>query len=184
MLTVGALFVGLSRLLERYAEKSWQFCKFKTYLLKEYFLIYMQQNTEEAWHKLNCSPQEALLIVADTDEGPEFCHLATQVVAAGEGLVVYIDDNFSRRQKAANLAADIKTATLEQLKELKAAFTEGYGFTKAIVISNRLATCITQVIDSLAKGSVLMLRSQDPQPPILDFSTNRLHYDQMTIVAG
>lgn len=143
----------------------------------------MQQNIEKTWYKLNCTPHDALLIVADTDEGPDFCHLAAQYII-NNGLIVYVDDKASRRQKVAESGADIKVATLEQLEELKTTLTEGYGFTKAIIISNHLATCIRQVVDSLAKGSVLMLRSQDPEPPTLNFSTSRLHYDQMTIVAG
>ena len=142
----------------------------------------MQQNIEETWYKLNCTPHDALLIVADTDEGPDFCHLAAQHIK--EGVIVYIDNKASRRQKVAESRADINIATLEQLNALKVALTEGYGFTKAIIISNNLTACITQVIDNLAKGSVLMLRSQDPEPPTLNFSTSRLHYDQMTIVAG
>ena len=142
----------------------------------------MQQNIKETWYKLNCTPHDTLLIVADTDEGPDFCHLAAQHI--NEGVIVYVDNKASRRQKAAESRSDITIATLEQLKDLKVDLTEGYGFTKAIIISNHLAACITQVVDSLAKGSVLMLRSQDPEPPTLNFSTSRLHYDQMTIVAG
>ena len=142
----------------------------------------MQQNIKETWYKLNCTPQDALLIVADTDEGPEFCHLAAQHI--NKGVIVYVDNKASRRQKAISYCTDLKVGNLEQLHELKAAFTEGYGFTKAVIVSDHLSTCVTQVIDVLAKGSVLMLRSQDPEPPTLNFSTSRLHYDQMTIIAG
>ena len=115
---------------------------------------------------------------------PEFCHLAAQVVDTNNGIIVYVDDDLTRRQKAINCCADLKVGTLEQLYDLKASFTEGYGFTKAVVVSDCLSTCITQVVDVLAKGSVLMLRSQDQTPPVLDFSTSRLHYDQLTLMAG
>lgn len=142
------------------------------------------RSIEDAWHKLNCAQNEALIIVADTNEGPEFCHLAAQVVDTNNGIIVYVDDDLTRRQKAINRCADLKVGTLEQLYDLKASFTEGYGFTKAVVVSDCLSTCITQVVDVLAKGSVLMLRSQDQTPPVLDFSTSRLHYDQLTLMAG
>lgn len=142
------------------------------------------QSVEDAWYKLNCAQDEALIIVANTDEGPEFCHLAAQVVDTNRGVIAYVDNNLARRQKAISCCADLKVGTLEQLQDLKDAFTEGYGFTKAIIISNCLSTCVTQVVDILAKGSVLMLRSQDQEPPVLNFSTSRLHYDQMTLISG
>lgn len=138
-------------------------------------------NIKEAWHKLNLAPNDAILIVADTDEGPEFCHMVNQNIT--ENLIVYADNNLSRRQKATYCRAEVKTGTLAQLAEFKATFTEGYGFTKAIIVSDNLASCILPVIDTLAKGSTLVICSQDPEPPMLDFSTGRLHYDQLTIIS-
>ena len=140
-------------------------------------------NIEQIWHKLLCTPDDTILIAASTEEGPNFCHLASQTVAAGHGLVVYIDDNLSRRQKAAAYSTKIKTGTIAQLVELKTIFTDNYGFTKAVIVSNNLSEYTELVIDNLAKGSVLMLHSQDPEPPVLNFSTGRLHYDQMTIIS-
>ena len=142
------------------------------------------QSIEQAWSKLLVDSNDAILIAADTEEGPQWCHLAAQVVTVGNGIVVYIDNNLFRRQQAAEFSTKIKTGTIDRLNDFKAAFTDNYGFTKALIISDHLSEYIEPVIDNLAKGSVLMLRSQDPEPPVLNFSTGRLHYDQMTIISG
>ncbi|MGM9992879.1 MAG: hypothetical protein ACI376_08585 [Candidatus Bruticola sp.] len=140
-----------------------------------------QLTSSEAWRKLNPSSQDMLFIASDNEEGLTFCRYAYEHNLIKQ--TFYADNSDQRRRQANAQFPGLTSGPISQLKEAKGKLTEGYGFTKGLVTAHQL-NFVDQAAASLAKGSVLMLRSSDPQPPILSFSTSRLHYDQLTIMGG
>ncbi|MGM9998533.1 MAG: hypothetical protein ACI38Q_03935 [Candidatus Bruticola sp.] len=135
----------------------------------------------EAWSKLNPSSQDTVFIASDNEEGLTFCRHAYESQLIGQ--TFYADNSKLRRQQAETQFPGLTSGPIDELLKAKKNLTDDYGFTKGLVTAQQL-TFAAQAAEALAKGSVLMLRSSDPCPPVLSFSTSRLHYDQLTIIKG
>jgi D-arabinose 1-dehydrogenase-like Zn-dependent alcohol dehydrogenase len=139
-----------------------------------------REELERSWSKLKAEPTDSLLILSDNGQGRIWLEQARK---AGLATIVYIDNDAERCRKTAQALSLAYFGGEESMEALASEASHGYGLTKAIVAQDKLDS-VDKVIGVLAKGSTLMLDSADPNPPDLDLSTTRLHYDQLTICSA
>lgn len=141
---------------------------------------------EKAWQKLNCGAADIVLIITDCEEGAALAAYAAQHKPGSDGtektrndlIFCSTDAELLREAEQAGCCAATPDVLNEERERLmpegptRAAF-----FCKAFD-----ASAFTSLVNYVAKGSTIIVRSEDPIPPQLSLSTSRLHYDQLTII--